>query len=235
MNYRLETVGLDVLLVRLFEHIEEANIPWLLGAAIRLRREFATCLIDLVPSYTTLMLHYNIEQLDEGAARQAVHRALQDLQPQEAQGEGSRHELPVWYDPSVGPDLPRIATLKGISETAVIQAHCSRDYRVFALGFAPGFGYLGLLDAELAAPRLNTPRKRVPAGSVGIAEHQTAIYPLVSPGGWNLLGRTATRLFDPARDGYSLLQPGDSVRFVPIGHGEFIRHGGDDTPMEADA
>lgn len=235
MKYRLETVGIDVLLVRLFEHIDEENIPWLLAAASRLRDAFGQQLIDLVPSYTTLMLHYDIQRLDDRDARLRVQQALQDLQPEQGETAGQRHELPVWYHASVGPDLAHLARAKGIAEHALIQAHCARDYRVFALGFAPGFAYLGLLDPQLAAPRLATPRKRVPAGSVGIAEQQTAVYPSVSPGGWNLLGRTAVRLFDPVRDGYSLLKPGDSVRFVAIERSEFLRQGGDDTPLEPDA
>ena len=92
-----------------------------------------------------------------------------------------------------------------------------------------------LVDEILATPRLNTPRKRVAAGSVGIAERQTAAYPVVSPGGWNLIGRTPAKLFDRERDGYSLMQPGDTVRFEAVGHAEFIHLGGDDTPLEAQA
>lgn len=235
MKYRLDTVAIDALLVRLFERIDEGNIPWLLAAASRLRGAFGEQLIDLVPSYTTLMLHYDIQQLDDRDARLMVRQALQDLQPEQGEASGHRHQLPVWYHTSVGPDLARLARLKGITEQAVINAHGARDYRVFALGFAPGFAYLGLLDQDLAAPRLATPRKQVPAGSVGIAEQQTAVYPSVSPGGWNLLGRTAVQLFDPVREGYSLLKPGDSVRFVAIERSEFLRQGGDDTPLEADA
>lgn len=234
MNYRLETVGLDVLMVRLFDRIDESNIPWLLAAAERLRHEFGSLLIDLVPSYTTLMLHYDMALLDDRSARAAAHGALRNLQPAEGEHCGSRHEIPVWYDASVGPDLARVARHRGVSEQALIQAHCGRDYRVFALGFAPGFGYLGLLDPALVTPRLASPRQRVPAGSVGIAERQTAIYPQTSPGGWNLLGRTAVTLFDAQRE-YSLLQPGDSVRFVAIERSAFVRQGGDDTPLEPES
>ncbi len=92
---------------------------------------------------------------------------------------------------------------------------------------------MGLVEEALATPRLSTPRKRIAAGSVGIADRQTAIYPTISPGGWNLIGRTPARLFDRALDGYSLMQPGDRVRFMPIEHAEFVRLGGDDTPLES--
>ncbi|MCY1446834.1 putative protein YbgJ [compost metagenome] len=115
----------------------------------------------------------------------------------------------------------------------IVRRHSEREYQVFALGFAPGFAFMGLVEEALAAPRLATPRKRVAAGSVGIAERQTAAYPAVSPGGWNLIGRTPSKLFDRARDGYSLLQPGDRVRFVAVDRATFINLGGDDTPLEA--
>ena len=95
--------------------------------------------------------------------------------------------------------------------------------------------FRSLVEEILAAPRLNTPRKRVAAGSVGIAERQTAAYPVVSPGGWNLIGRTPSKLFDRQREGYSLMQPGDRVCFTPVDHAEFVRLGGDDTPLEVQA
>ena len=143
--------------------------------------------------------------------------------------------LPVWYDLSVGPELTLLSQRSGLSVHDVIRRHSAHEYQVFALGFAPGFAFMGLVDEILATPRLSTPRKRVAAGSVGIAERQTAAYPVVSPGGWNLIGRTPAKLFDRERDGYSLMQPGDTVRFEPVDHAEFISLGGDDTPLEAQA
>jgi KipI family sensor histidine kinase inhibitor len=143
--------------------------------------------------------------------------------------------LPVWYDLSVGPELSLLAERSGLAVAEVIRRHSGREYQVFALGFAPGFAFMGLVEEILAAPRLSTPRKKVAAGSVGIAERQTAAYPVVSPGGWNLIGRTPAKLFDRNRDGYSLMQPGDTVRFEAVSHAEFINLGGDDTPLEAQA
>ncbi|WOD11428.1 5-oxoprolinase subunit PxpB [Pseudomonas sp. NyZ704] len=234
MKLRIETAALDVLTLRLFDDIDEANMPWLIAAGERLHEHFAGTLIDLVPSYTTLMLHYNGLELGEAEALRRVQAALENLQPASTAAQGQLHQIPVWYDPSVGPDLPRLAQLSSLSTDDLIKRHCARDYSVFALGFVPGFAYMGLVEPELAAPRLSTPRKKVPAGSVGIAERQTAVYPLVSPGGWNLLGRTASRLFDPQREGYSLLKPGDRVRFVAIDRETFIGQGGDVTPMAAE-
>ncbi|WP_168233441.1 5-oxoprolinase subunit B family protein [Pseudomonas veronii] len=234
MKPRIEVVAIDCLMVRLFEVIAEANMPWMLAATQRLRSGFGTALVDLVPSYTTLMVHYDLTALSPAQARGLIDQALTDLQPQ-AQGSGQCHVLPVWYDLSVGPELSLLSRRSGLSVEDVIRRHSAHEYQVFALGFAPGFAFMGLVDEALATARLNTPRKRVAAGSVGIAERQTAAYPVVSPGGWNLIGRTPAKLFDRERDGYSLMQPGDTVRFAAVSHAEFIKLGGDDTPLEAQA
>ncbi|WP_237860613.1 5-oxoprolinase subunit PxpB [Pseudomonas sp. PGPR81] len=231
MKLRIEVVAIDCLMVRLFDRIDEANMPWLLAASHRLSAAFGEHLVDLVPSYTTLMVQFDMPPRQASAL---IDQALEGLQP-DAGTSGRRHEIAVWYDASVGPELPLLAARSGLSEQEVIRLHSEREYPVFALGFAPGFGFMGLVDERLASPRLNTPRKRVAAGSVGIAERQTAAYPAVSPGGWNLIGRTPVRLFDREREGYSLLQPGDRVRFVAVSHAEFLALGGDDSPLEAQA
>ncbi|PZP25611.1 MULTISPECIES: 5-oxoprolinase subunit PxpB [Pseudomonas] len=228
----IEVAGIDSLILRLFEQIEESNMAWMLAACQRLREEFGAALVDLVPSYTTLFLHYDLGRLDPDQARLLIERAFTELQPQRT-GIGRCHELPTWYHPSVGPELPLLAQRSGLDEAEVIRRHAAHEYQVFALGFAPGFAFMGLVEETLATPRLSTPRKRIAAGSVGIADRQTAIYPMISPGGWNLIGRTPSRLFDRALDGYSLMQPGDRVRFMPIEHAEFVRLGGDDTPLES--
>ena len=234
MKPRIEVVAIDCLMVRLFEVIAEANMPWMLAATQRLRQGFGAALVDLVPSYTTLMVHYDLTVLNPAQARELIGQALTDLQPQ-ARGSGHCHVLAVWYDLSVGPELALLSQRSGLAVDEVIRRHSAHEYQVFALGFAPGFTFMGLVDESLATARLNTPRKRVAAGSVGIAERQTAAYPVVSPGGWNLIGRTPTQLFDRDRDGYSLMQPGDTVRFEAVDHAEFIKLGGDDTPLEAQA
>ncbi|MBK4990127.1 5-oxoprolinase subunit PxpB [Pseudomonas sp. S36] len=224
MTPRIEVVAIDTLMVRLFQRIDEANMPWMLAASQRLSMAFGAHLLDLVPSYTTLMVQF---ALPPSEARALIAQALEGLQPDAGSG-GRRHEIPVWYHASVGPELPVLAARSGLSEAEVVRVHSERDYPVFALGFAPGFGFMGLVDERLASPRLSTPRKQVAAGSVGIAERQTAAYPAVSPGGWNLIGRTPVRLFDREREGFSLLQPGDRVRFVPVSRSQFLALGGDD-------
>jgi KipI family sensor histidine kinase inhibitor len=130
-------------------------------------------------------------------------------------------ELPVAYWGEHGPDLATVAQHNGISEDEVIRIHSSTAYRVYMLGFSPGFPYLGGMDSRIACPRLKTPRTRVPAGSVGIAESQTGVYPNASPGGWQLIGRTPVRLFDPAQAPPSVLQPGHFVRFAAVPPDQF--------------
>lgn len=126
-----------------------------------------------------------------------------------------RIDVPVHYGGAYGPDLDFVAETNHLTTDEVIHLHSRRDYPVYMMGFTPGFPYLGEMDARIAAPRLATPRSRVPAGSVGIAGQQTGIYPLESPGGWRIIGWTPLRLFDLQREPPFLLAPGDLVRFIP--------------------
>ncbi len=232
---RLESAGLDGWMVRLFDVIDEANMPWLTALVRECEAVFGDRLVDLVPSYTTLLVVFDPLRCSPGEVRQRLIGILQRLQPDAEVADAPEKALPVWYDPSVGPELARLAELAGMSLEEVVACHSERSYRVFALGFAPGFAFMGSVDARIEAARLETPRRRVPAGSVAVAGRQTAAYPAVTPGGWNLIGRTPAVLFDRDREGFSLLQVGDRVRFLPIDREEFERLGGDTRPMEEGA
>jgi len=129
-------------------------------------------------------------------------------------------EIPVEYGGECGPDLEDVAALTGRAPDEVAALHSGAEYLVYFLGFSPGFPYLGGMPESIAVPRLETPRRRVPAGSVAIGGRQTGVYPLASPGGWRIIGRTSLRLFDPAADPPALLRMGDHVRFVPVARGE---------------
>ncbi|WP_284641594.1 5-oxoprolinase subunit PxpB [Paenibacillus silviterrae] len=143
-------------------------------------------------------------------------------QPDEgARTEGRIVTVPVLFGGEVGPDLAEVAERTGLSETEAVQLYCEPLYRVQMIGFQPGFPYLGGLPGRLFSPRRREPRALVPAGSVGIAGHQTGIYPLPSPGGWQLIGRTPLRLFGPDREPPTLLTAGDRVRFVPLDEAEY--------------
>ncbi|SDK92998.1 sensor histidine kinase inhibitor, KipI family [Modicisalibacter muralis] len=228
----LEVAGVDTWLVRLFATIDDANMAWITALMRRCEQVFGDTLIDLVPSYTSVLVHYDPLALRPDEARARLASLLADLAPDDTAAVGEVKELHVWYDESVGPELIRLQEHSGLSRQAVIEAHCEREYRVFALGFSPGFAFMGSLPEALALPRLETPRKRVPAGSVAVANRQTAAYPRVSPGGWNLIGRTGERLFDRRREGFSLLRVGDRVRFVAIDRAHFEGLGGDIAPVE---
>ncbi|WP_447903419.1 5-oxoprolinase subunit PxpB [Pseudomonas serbica] len=231
MKFSIEPVAVDSLMIRLFDAIDEGNMPWILSVVKTLRCTLGDALIDLVPSYTTVMVQYDLHTMRPDEIAKRIKAALADVQPT-LSASGRQHVIPVWYDIAVGPELSLVSGRSGLSVAEVIRLHTSKRYLVFALGFAPGFGFMGLLPEQLRSPRLATPRKRLPAGSVGIAELQTSIYPSPSPGGWNILGRTPERLFGADIPGFSLFQPGDEVRFEPIDRGEFLKRGGDITPLE---
>jgi inhibitor of KinA len=137
-------------------------------------------------------------------------------------------ELPVCYGGSLGPDLGFVAASHDLSEEEVIRLHCQPDYLIYMLGFSPGFPFLGGLPERLHTPRLASPRRMVPAGSVGIANGQTGVYPIASPGGWQLIGRTPVDLFDPGRNRPFLCRAGDLLRFRPISEEEYDILAGDD-------
>ena len=233
---RLENAGMDGWLVRLFDTIDEANMPWVTALVDACQHAFGAQLIDIVPSYTTVLVQFDALLLDHAQARRLLEQVLSELTQPTAQhvSQGAIIELPVWYHLSVGPELARLSQHTGLTIPALITLHSQPIYRVFALGFAPGFAFMGTLPAALELPRLSQPRAQVPANSVAIAGRQTAAYPNASPGGWNLLGRTPATLFDLQRPSLSLLQVGDRVRFVPISQHEFARLGGDSTPINGE-
>ena len=154
--------------------------------------------IELVPTYRSLMVHYDPLALSYDAASAWIVEAAARVSDQ-CPAEARTVDIPVLYGGEEGPDLADVAAMAGLREEDVVGLHASGAYLVFLFGFMPGFPYLGGLPPRLATPRLDTPRTVVPAGSVGIAGHQTGIYPTESPGGWRLIGRTPVRLFDPLR------------------------------------
>jgi KipI family sensor histidine kinase inhibitor len=167
---------------------------------------------DVVPTFRSVVVSFDPLSTDVSAVAAALHEDV-DSAPDAV---GRVHEVPVVYGDSDGPDLDAVAAHACCSPEAVIQRHASRTYRVFMLGFLPGFAYMGSVDDTIAVPRKPTPRLRVPAGSVGIAGQQTGVYPLDAPGGWHIIGRAGVTPFEPERVPPSLFTPGDEVRFVPV-------------------
>ena len=169
---------------------------------------------DVVPTYRSATVHYRPEVLS--------YEELKHLLAPPAQGSAEEAEelpvveIPVCYGGEYGPDLLEVAQHCSLTPEEVIARHTAPTYRIYMLGFTPGFPYLGGMDPSIAAPRRKEPRIHIPAGSVGIAGEQTGVYPIVSPGGWQLIGRTPLRLFDPQKEQPILLSAGAGIRFVPI-------------------
>jgi inhibitor of KinA len=185
---------------------------------------------EYVPAFTTVTVYYDPwivsrKGLEDPYACviQALTRILYQMRAQPGRTSAKLVEIPVCYGGKWGPDLEVVAALNEISPEEVIRLHTREEYLVYMIGFAPGFPYLGGMNDRIAAARKDKPRSKVPAGSVGIAGKQTGIYPIPSPGGWQLIGRTPLVLFDPRRESPSLLQAGDHIRFVPITEKEFER------------
>lgn len=178
-------------------------------------------LLDITPAYSTILLEFALGKLDDQRAMDAVRDALAHSVKTPAPTSPHVIQIPVCYETPCAPDVEAVARFHGLDVPTLIRLHTQPLYVVQFIGFVPGFGYLSGLPSELATPRLATPRVRVPAGSVGIAEQQTGVYPTATAGGWRLIGRIPMVMFDARREKPSLLAAGDRVRFVAIGMAEF--------------
>jgi len=170
-------------------------------------------IIETVPAYATLLVHYDPLILSFTQMKNILHEKMEQIQENESR-KPRQVEVPVRYGGDLGPDLELVASHCGIRVEDVIRIHSEKTYVVYMMGFTPGYPYMGKLDDVLIMPRLETPRTRVPAGTVAIAGSQTGIYSIESPGGWNLIGSTSLKLFDPNSDSPFLFAPGDEVKFV---------------------
>lgn len=172
-------------------------------------------IIEMTPTYCSLMIHYDPIQIGYEALCKRVQETLVNLDDIELP-EPIVIEIPTLYGGEFGPDLEFVANHNGLTMDEVVEIHASKSYRIYMLGFTPGFPYLGGMDERIATPRLETPRTKIAGGSVGIAGAQTGIYPIDSPGGWQIIGRTPVPLYDPLSKEPILLKAGESIRFVPI-------------------
>ncbi|MBI1343582.1 MAG: 5-oxoprolinase subunit PxpB [Terrimonas sp.] len=185
-------------------------------------------MVESVPAYSSLTVYFDILAVKKHAGEETASRCMEEalaacMQKDiaHAPDDGILHRIPVCYDEPFAPDLSLIIHEKNISRTNIIDIHCERTYHVFMMGFLPGFAYMGEIDTRIAMPRKKQPAKRVEAGSVGIAGRQTGIYPLHSPGGWQIIGRTPVPVFDPFHEPVCLLKAGDQVQFYSISSHEF--------------
>jgi len=175
---------------------------------------------NLHPAYCSLLVKFDGLRLRHDEVEAILRRYLERLEEIKLP-EPRLVEIPVCYGEEFGPDLAEVCAIHGLTPAQAIELHASAEYLVYFLGFVPGFAYLGELPEALVTPRLAVPRRRVPAGSVGIAGNQTGVYPFSTPGGWRLIGRTPVAMFRDEREGLSLLSIGDRVRFAPISEARF--------------
>ena len=208
---RIRDAGDSALLLEWDEVIDPGINAQAIAVAAAIRRARLPGVRDVVSTYRSVAVFFDPLKAEPEGLRGALMQLT--TTPQELV-QGNLVEVPVTYGGETGPDLAEVAEWAGLSASEVAERHAGVEYRVFMLGFLPGFGYLGTVDARIAAPRRNTPRLRVPGGSVGIAGQQSGIYPRASPGGWQVIGWSPIRLFDPDRNPAALLKPGDVVRFV---------------------
>lgn len=184
-------------------------------------------IIDVIASYATLMVVFNSSVYDRHSIEHRFFTLFRSLEAHSDQSsQGREIEIPVFYDPEVAPDLEEVANRCELSIDEVIALHSERQYRAYAIGFMPGYAYLGTINERIQLPRRSTPRLKVTKGSVAFAEKQTAVYPSDSPGGWHLIGKTPIELVDWSSESLSLMQVGDLIRFKPINRAEYVSLGG---------
>lgn len=216
----LRAAGDRAIVVSFGDEISEELNAEVIALDRSLDREPIEGVTETVPTYRSLLVYYDPALISYKKIARELDTRSHNLSGEGSQG-GRAIEIPVRYGGSYGEDLADVAERCGLTEAEVIARHSGTDYRIYMLGFLPGFAYLGGMDKRLATPRLSKPRQVIPAGSVGIGGEQTGIYPLASPGGWRLIGRTPLKPYDPRRREPILYRPGDFVRFRSIGDDEF--------------
>ncbi|QUJ68464.1 5-oxoprolinase subunit PxpB [Photobacterium sp. GJ3] len=227
---RFDTVSESTLMVHFADEIDVSMTPLIARLTNQIQADFPEQLIDLLPSYTSILIHFHPDKITERVLRERVQHCYQQWQNQPVSAQGKLIELPVYYHPDVGPDLAALAASQAMSVDEVIALHSGATYTVCAIGFAPGFAFLASVDQAIATPRHAEPRLRVAAGSVGIANQQTAVYPAQSPGGWQIIGNCPKPLFNPHQEPMTPFQVGDQVRFQPIDRQTFHSLGGEIWP-----
>lgn len=224
---KISAVSEDCFLIQVTDKIDVALVDHIAYWVSEIEKQLGEHLVDIIPSYTTILVHYNLLT----TSPLLVEQRLQEIVAQSADNKTGAQkskliELPVFYHSSVAWDLNTISKKTGLSTNDIISLHSQCEYRVCAVGFTPGFAFLAEVPSQICIPRHATPRKRVPAGSVAIADSQTAVYPADSPGGWQIIGNCPIALFDCRSELISPFSVGDRVKFNAISEQQFLRLGG---------
>ncbi|MFD2177907.1 5-oxoprolinase subunit PxpB [Veronia pacifica] len=224
---RIEAVNEQTLIVYFGDRIDDKIAADVNRAIFQVREHLGDLVTDMVPSYNSILISFNLHRTDRFDIIKRIRLALNTNTDQTS--ENTHHqvvEIPVYYGEEVALDLADVCQQTGLNSETVINIHSEREYRVYAIGFSPGFAYLGSLDDAIVVPRKSTPRLKVPTGSVGLADNQTAIYPSSTPGGWQIIGRTPLDMVDWNSESLAKVNVGNRVRFCPINRDEFLKRGG---------
>lgn len=221
-NINILTAGDSSLLIEFGKEISP-EINRKIKATVQLMKEqHIEGVVDVIPAFCSLLINYDPRVISYDEMKERMQNLVK-VDAKSSEEKKKIYEIPVCYGGEYGPDIENIAANAGLSVEDVIRIHSSRDYLIYMLGFLPGFCYLGGLDERIHTPRLANPRIKINAGSVGIGGSQTGIYPLDSPGGWQLMGMTPVKTYDPDREVPILVEAGDYIRFVPIDEEEYKR------------
>lgn len=222
---RIRSQGDRCLMIDLGDQISQAVGLRCLTLAERLRQAQVPGVLDIVPSFTSVAIYYDPSGASGDNPMRHLKALVQDVVGQIADGaqlSARRIQIPVCYGGQHGPDLNDVAKRMGLSPDEVVRAHHGSICRVYMIGFSPGHPYIGIHDERFSLPRREVPRTTLPAGSLGIANRQSTIYPNVLPGGWHIIGATPLRLFNPKAEQPTLLMPGDEIEFIPIDAQQFV-------------
>ncbi len=222
MLFKIASV--DSLIIYFGQNIDEQIALNVKKAYLCLKKLNIEGIVEIIPSYTSIFISYDIFKFDFESLKKLLENSI-NLESNES-FEEKVITIDVYYGQEVALDLLDMSLKTNLSIEKIIEIHSGKLYDVYAIGFLPGFAYLASVDKRIALPRLSTPRKQIPKGSVAIADTQTAVYPQNSPGGWNIVGRTAMELFDKKLEKLSPLSVGDKVKFNPISKAEFLGQGG---------
>ncbi len=225
---KVSTLGDSAVLLTLADAFDLDANAWALRIAADIRSRVPEWVTDVIPALVTVAVCFDARTAREAQERRTelerlLLESLQRTAAAPVKPTVRTVEIPVCYEGAFAPDLREVAERMGLSAAEIVALHAATPHRVLMIGFAPGQPYIGGLDARLAVPRRSSPRPRVEAGAVAIANAQTTIYPFPTPGGWNVIGRTPLTLFDPTREPVNLLEPGDAIVFAPVSRAEFDR------------
>ncbi|MGH9144206.1 MAG: 5-oxoprolinase subunit PxpB [Vicinamibacterales bacterium] len=222
-GFRIVPAGDSALIVEFEERIDPEVNARTIAAAEAIQAAGIAGVRDVVPTYRSLAVYFDPLRTDHDALTECLEGAAGVPTAPPTVAERASVRIPVCYGGNFGPDLAGVASFANLTADEVVRVHAGRTYRVFMLGFVPGFAYLGIVDQRIAMSRHATPRVRVPMGSVGIAGVQTGVYSAETPGGWQLIGRTPLKPFDPARADPFLMKAGEAVQFYSIDRDEYER------------